>query len=117
MRFPEPTFVGRCLSAAVILSALVVPLAAEEFNMNVKAAPSAILEGRALVKLERMRAYVLDQLGGQPDEPLTPQMAAAIPPALKGQARSLAQGIEKACPGSPIAAKAAAIAAEFAQTP
>lgn len=78
---------------------------------------AAVKAGEQLMKLERMRAYVLDQLGGQPDEPLSPQMAAAIPPGLKRQARSLAQGIEKACPGSPLAAKAAAIAAEFAQTP
>jgi thiol-disulfide isomerase/thioredoxin len=82
-----------------------------------KAFQAAVKAGQQLVKLERMRAYVIDQLGGQPDDPLTPQMAAAIPSGLKGQARSLAQGIEKACPGSPLAAKAAAIAAEFNPAP
>lgn len=78
---------------------------------------AAVKAGHQLVKLERIRAYVLDQLGGQPDDPISPQMAAEIPSGLKGQVRTLAQGIAKACPGSPLADKAAAIAAEFAPTP
>ena len=82
-----------------------------------KAFQAAVKAGQQLVKLERMRAYVIDQLGGQPDDPVTAEMAAATPAAIKGQIRSLAQGIEKACPASHLSEKATAIAAEFAQTP
>ena len=77
---------------------------------------AAVRAGQQLVKLERMRAAVIEQLGGQPTDPLTRDMAAAIPTALKGQVRSLAQGIERTVPGSTLAKKAAAIAAEFTQT-
>ena len=78
---------------------------------------AAVRAGQQLVKLERMRAAVIEQLGGQPTDPLTRDMAAAIPTALKAQVRSLAQSIERTVPGSTVAKKAAVIAAEFAQTP
>lgn len=77
---------------------------------------AAVRAGQQLLKLEQVRAYVIDKLGGRPNDPLTPDMAAQVPAALKGQVRSLAQGIERTAPGSPLAKKAAAIAAEFAQT-
>jgi hypothetical protein len=61
-----------------------------------------------------MRDYVREQLGVDADATVTAEQAATIPGALKGQIRSLAQGIGKACPGSTLADKAAAIAAELA---
>jgi thiol-disulfide isomerase/thioredoxin len=75
---------------------------------------AAVKAGQQLVKLEHMRAYVRDQLGVDADGEVTPEMAAKIPAVLKGQIRSLAQGIGKSCPGSPLADKASAIAAEIA---
>jgi thiol-disulfide isomerase/thioredoxin len=78
---------------------------------------AAVQAGRQLVKLERMRAYVIDQLGGQSDGTVTPEMAAAVPPAFTRQIVSLARGIERSAPGSTVAEKAAAIAAEFTPAP
>lgn len=75
---------------------------------------AAVKAGQQLTRLERMRAYVIDQLGGQPDDPVTAEMAAAVPPALKKQIAATAEGVERACPGSPMAQKAARIAGEFA---
>jgi thiol-disulfide isomerase/thioredoxin len=74
---------------------------------------ATVKAGQQLVKLEQMRDYVREQLGVDADATVTAEQAAAIPGALKGQIRSLAQGIGKACPGSPLADKAAAIAAEL----
>ena len=79
-----------------------------------RAFQAAVKAGQQLVKLERMRTYVIDQLGVQSDGTVTPEMAAAVPPAFKRQIVSLAQAIERAAPGSAVAEKAAAIAAEFA---
>jgi thiol-disulfide isomerase/thioredoxin len=75
---------------------------------------AAVKAGQQLVKLEQMRDYVREQLGVDADATVTAEQAATIPGALKGQIRSLAQGIGKACPGSTLADKAAAIATELA---
>lgn len=75
---------------------------------------AAVKAGQQLAQLEQMRSYVLEQLGAEPDGELAPDKAAAIPAAMKGKIRSLAQGIAKSCPGSPQADKAAAIAAQLA---
>lgn len=77
---------------------------------------AAVKAGLQLGKLEQMRDYVREQLGVEADASVTAEQAAAIPGAIKGQIRSLAQGIGKACPGSSLADKAAAIAAELAPT-
>jgi len=75
---------------------------------------AAVKAGQQLVKLEQMRAYVRDQLGIDADGEVTPEITARIPTAMKGQIRSLAQGISKSVPGSTLADKASAIAAELA---
>jgi thiol-disulfide isomerase/thioredoxin len=75
---------------------------------------AAVKAGQQLGKLEQMRAYVRDQLGIDADAAVSPEAAAQIPAAVKGQIRSLAQGIGKSVPGSTLADKAAAIAAELA---
>jgi hypothetical protein len=64
-----------------------------------------------------MRDYIFEQLEVDGDATLTAEQAAKIPPAMKSQIRSVAQGIGKACPGSSLAEKAAAIATELAATP
>ncbi len=81
-----------------------------------RAFQSTVKASQQLARLERMRAYLFEQLGVEPDGQLAADMAATIPAAMKGQIRSLAQGIERACPDSPMATKAAAIAAEIAPT-
>jgi thiol-disulfide isomerase/thioredoxin len=81
-----------------------------KFQASVKA-------GQQLAKLERMRDYIFEQLEVDGDATLTAEQAAKIPPAMKSQIRSVAQGIGKACPGSSLAEKAAAIATELAATP
>lgn len=81
----------------------------KQFQATVKA-------GQQLAKLEQMRDYVREQLGVDADATVTAEQAAAIPAAIKGQIRSLAQGIGKSCPGSAFADKAATIAAELAPT-
>lgn len=75
---------------------------------------AAVKACQQLVRLQQMREYVRDQLGVDADGEVTPEMAAKIPSAMKGQIRSVAQGIEKSCPGSTLADKASAIAAELA---
>jgi thiol-disulfide isomerase/thioredoxin len=75
---------------------------------------AAVKAGQQLARLEQMRAYVRDQLGVDADGEVTPEITAMIPAAVKGQIRSLAQGIGKSVPGSTLADKAAAIAAELA---
>jgi thiol-disulfide isomerase/thioredoxin len=77
---------------------------------------AAVKAGQQLARLEQMRAYVREQLGVDADASVTVEQAATIPGTLKGQIRSLAQGINKSCPGSPLAEKAAAIVAELAPT-
>jgi thiol-disulfide isomerase/thioredoxin len=81
----------------------------KQFQATVKA-------GQQLAKLEQMRDYVREQLGVDADATVTAEQSAAIPAAIKGQIRSLAQGIGKSCPGSSFADKAATIAAELAPT-
>lgn len=80
-----------------------------QFQATVKA-------GQQLAKLEQMRDFVRGELGVDADAMVSVEQAATIPPALKTQIRSLAQGIGKSCPGSSLADKAAAIAAELAPT-
>ncbi|MFM7136962.1 MAG: TlpA family protein disulfide reductase [Planctomycetota bacterium] len=75
---------------------------------------AAVKAGQQLAKLEQMRDFVREQLGVDADATVTAEQAAVIPAAMKGQIRSLAQGIGKSCPGSSFADKAAAIAAELA---
>jgi len=75
---------------------------------------AAVRAAQQLARLEQMRSFVRDQLGVDADAEVTPAMAATIPAALKGQVRTLAQGIGRSCPGSAVADKAAAIAAELA---
>ena len=99
---------GRCVYRGSPFSAQ------EAVVVAVKAAPGAVLEGRTLAKLEQMRAYVRDQLGVDADGKVTPETSTRIPVAMKGQIRSLAQEIGKSVPGSPLADKASAIAAEIA---
>ena len=79
----------------------------KQFQATVKA-------GQQLARLEQMRDYVREQLGVDADATVTAEQAAAIPAAIKGQIRSLAQGIGKSRPGSSFADKAAAIATELA---
>jgi thiol-disulfide isomerase/thioredoxin len=78
---------------------------------------AAVKAGQQLAKLERMRDYIREQLGIDADATVTAELAATIPAAMKSQIRSVAQGIGKSCPGSSLADKAAAIAAELAATP
>lgn len=75
---------------------------------------AAVKASQQLAQLEQMRAYVCEQCGADPERGLTAEMAAKIPPALKGKVRTLAQGIDKACPESKMAERAAAIATELA---
>jgi thiol-disulfide isomerase/thioredoxin len=75
---------------------------------------AAVKAGQQLIKLEQMRSYVRDQLGVDADGEVAPEITARIPAAIKGQIRSLAQGVGKSAPGSPLADKASAIAAELA---
>jgi hypothetical protein len=78
---------------------------------------AAVKAGQQLAKLERMRDYIREQLAIDADATVTAEQAATIPAAMKSQIRSVAQGIGKSCPGSSLADKAAAIAAELAATP
>lgn len=73
----------------------------------------AVRAGQQLAQLERMRAYVLDQLGVDDDAVITPEMVATVPAGVTGKICSLARGIEKSAPDAPAAKRAAAIAAEF----
>jgi len=75
---------------------------------------AAVKAGQQLARLEQMRDYVREQLKIDADAAVSAEQAATIPATLKGQIRTLAQGIGKACPGSPLADQAAAIAAELA---
>jgi thiol-disulfide isomerase/thioredoxin len=79
----------------------------KQFQASVKA-------GQQLARLEQMRDYVREQLGVDADATVTMEQAATIPTAMKSQIRSVALGIGKSCPGSSLADKATAIAAELA---
>jgi thiol-disulfide isomerase/thioredoxin len=79
----------------------------KQFQASVKA-------GQQLAKLEQMRDYIREQLGINADATVTAEQAATIPAVMKGQIRSVASSVGKSCPGSSLAEKAAAIAAELA---
>ena len=77
---------------------------------------NAIKANQSLAKLEGIRAAVIRAAGGGGNE-ITPEMAGQTPIPIKAQIKEAAQAIGRLCPDSPVAAKAAAIAAEFAVEP
>jgi len=72
---------------------------------------AACRAGQQLARLEAMRAYVRRSLGGEAE--ITPEVAAALPPAMRRQMEEAVRGVKRAGPESPYAAKADAIALEF----
>lgn len=69
---------------------------------------AALRCGQQLAKLEALRGSAT---GGA--KVVTPDVAAAVPPAVKRQMRDLVDGVNKAAPGTKMAERAAEIAGEF----
>ena len=70
--------------------------------------------GQQLAKLQVLRANVLRTFGDQPDGTITPEMAKAVPVAMKRQMADVVRGIQKTAPGSETASAAVKLAEEFA---
>ncbi|MFM8734867.1 MAG: TlpA family protein disulfide reductase [Pirellulales bacterium] len=78
-----------------------------EFQKMVKAS-------QQLAKLQVLRANVLRTFGDALDGNVTPEMAKAVPTAMRRQMADVIRGIQKIAPGSEMAAVATKLAEEFA---
>ncbi len=74
---------------------------------------ASIKAGQQLAKLQAMRAGILQSLEVRSNDDVTPEMVARIPMPVKKQLADVAKGVQRLSPDSPLARKAAGIAAEL----